>query len=186
VASQSLLFARNFFKHPKMLGSFIPSSPFLIKHLISQIDFSQAKVIVEYGPGVGTISQELLERMSPDARLVLIEMNRDFVIFLKQELADPRVHVVQGSAENVRSVLKSLGLDSADYIVSGIPYSTMPDGMRRKILSESKKALSRNGQFLVYQFTRTVLPHLQVVFRSIRQDFELLNILPARLFYCSP
>jgi phospholipid N-methyltransferase len=169
-----------------MLGSFIPSSPFLIKHLISQIDFASAKTIVEYGPGVGTISKEILERLAPDARLVLIEMNHDFVEFLKQELADPRVKVVHGSAEDVRSILKRLSIDSADYIVSGIPYSTMPDWLRKRILAESKKALSRNGQFLVYQFTKTVLPHLQVVFRSIRQDFELLNILPARLFYCSP
>jgi phospholipid N-methyltransferase len=186
VASQSLLFARNFFKHPKMLGSFIPSSSFLIKHLISQIDFASAKTIVEYGPGVGTISKEVLERLAPDARLILIEMNQDFVAFLGKELDDPRVDVVHGSAENIRSILKRLGVASADYIVSGIPYSTMPDALRKKILAESKKALSRNGQFLVYQFTKTVLPHLQVVFRSIRQDYELLNILPARLFYCSP
>jgi phospholipid N-methyltransferase len=169
-----------------MLGSFIPSSPFLIKHLISEIDFGSAKTIVEYGPGVGTISGEILERLAPDARLVLIEMNQDFVEFLKTELADPRVHVIHGSAENVRAILKRLEIGSADYIVSGIPYSTMPEALRRKILAESKKALSRNGQFLVYQFTKTVLPHLQVVFRSIREDFELLNILPARLFYCSP
>jgi phospholipid N-methyltransferase len=169
-----------------MLGSFIPSSPFLIKHLISEIDFASAKTIVEYGPGVGTISKEILERLAPDARLVLIEMNRDFVEFLRTELNDPRVHVVHGSAENVRAILKGSGIASADYIVSGIPYSTMSDALRKRILAESKKALSRNGQFLVYQFTRTVLPHLQVVFRSIRQDFELLNILPARLFYCSP
>lgn len=169
-----------------MLGSFIPSSPFLIKHLVSQIDFATAKVIVEYGPGVGTISKELVERLGRNSTLVLIEMNQDFVEFLRKEIIDPRVKVVHGSAENVVSILRSLGLASADYIISGIPYSTMPAGLRQRILHESKRALSRNGQFLVYQFTKTVLPYLQPVFRSIRQDFELLNILPARLFYCSP
>ena len=186
MASQALLFARNFVKHPKMLGSFIPSSPFLIKHLLSQIDFDSAQVIVEYGPGVGTISKELLPRLHPKARLVLIEMNEDFVEFLRNEITDPRVTVVHGSAADVRRVLRSLGIGGADYIISGIPYSTMPSALRRAILHESKQALHRNGQFLVYQFTRTVLPYLQPVFRSIRQDFELLNILPARLFYCTP
>jgi phospholipid N-methyltransferase len=186
VASQALLFARNFVKHPRMLGSFIPSSPFLIKHLISQIDFRTAKVVVEYGPGVGTISEEILERLAPDARLILIEMNSDFVDFLQRELNDSRLTVVHGSAAEVRKILGDLGVIGADYIVSGIPYSTMPGWLRSTILTESKKALNRDGQFLVYQFTRTVLPHLQPVFRSIRQDFELLNILPARLFYCSP
>ncbi len=168
-----------------MLGSFIPSSPFLIKHLLSQIDFESARMIVEYGPGVGTISKELFPRLHPEARLVLIEMNEDFVEFLRNDISDPRVTVVHGSAADVRGILKSLGVGGADYIISGIPYSTMPSPLRRTILHESKQALNRNGQFLVYQFTRTVLPDLQPVFRSIRQDFELLNILPARLFYCS-
>jgi phospholipid N-methyltransferase len=186
VASQGLLFARNFVKHPKMLGSFIPSSPFLIKHLLSQIDFESARVIVEYGPGVGTISKELVPRLRPDARLVLIEMNEEFVQFLQSELVDPRVTVVHGSAAEIREILTLLGVGGADYIISGIPYSTMPSPVRRAILHESKQALNRNGQFLVYQFTRTVLPYLQPVFRSIRQDFELRNILPARLFYCTP
>jgi phospholipid N-methyltransferase len=169
-----------------MLGSFIPSSPFLIKHLLSQIDFDAARVIVEYGPGVGTISKELVPRLHPGARLILIEMNQEFVHFLESEISDRRVTVVHGSAVDVRTILGSLGFRDADYIISGIPYSTMPSAMRRSILHESKQALNRNGQFLVYQFTRTVLPYLQPVFRSVRQDFELLNILPARLFYCTP
>lgn len=169
-----------------MLGSFIPSSPFLIKHLLSQIDFDSARVIVEYGPGVGTISKELLPRLHPKARLILIEMNEEFAAFLKKEIGDARVTVVHGSAADVTKILKGLGITGADYIISGIPYSTMPSPLRRNILHASKQALNRNGQFLVYQFTRTVLPYLQPVFRSIRQDFELLNILPARLFYCTP
>ena len=186
MASQALLFARNFVKHPKMLGSFIPSSPFLIKHLLSQIDFDSARIIVEYGPGVGTISKELVLRLHPETRLILIEMNEDFVEFLRAEISDPRVTVVHGSAAHVRRILKALGIAGADYIISGIPYSTMPAQLRRTILHDSKQALNRDGRFLVYQFTRTVLPYLQPVFRSIRQDFELLNILPARLFYCAP
>lgn len=186
MASQALLFARNFVKHPKMLGSFIPSSSFLVKHLISQIDFDSARVIVEYGPGVGTISKELLPLLHREARLILIEMNAEFVEFLRLELADPRVTVAHGSAADVRQILSSFGLSGTDYIISGIPYSTMPAPLRRMILHESKQALNHGGHFLVYQFTRTVLPYLQPVFRSIRQDFELLNILPARLFYCTP
>jgi len=29
-----------------------------------------------------------------------------------------------------------------------------------------------------------VLPHLRQVFSDVREDFEPLNILPARIFYC--
>src|SRR6478672_5619723 len=69
-ASRALLFARNFFKFPTMLGSLIPSSSFLVNDLLSQVEFSRARVIVEYGPGVGTFTQEILRRMRPDAFLV--------------------------------------------------------------------------------------------------------------------
>jgi phospholipid N-methyltransferase len=62
---QWALFAKNFFQHPKMLGSLIPSSRFLIQRLLRQIDWDQAQVLVEYGPGVGTFTGEILRHMRP-------------------------------------------------------------------------------------------------------------------------
>ncbi len=185
-SSQTLLFARNFLKHPKMLGSIIPSSRFLVNHLLDRIDFERARFIVEYGPGIGNITKQVLARMRPDARLVAIEMNAEFVDYLKEELRDPRLHVIRGSAEEVSSVLASLNLAHADYIISGIPYSTMPAPLRSRILEESRRVLHPEGAFVVYQFTRTVLPYLEPIFGRVDQDFEPLNILPARLFYCTP
>jgi phospholipid N-methyltransferase len=184
--SRMLLFARNFFKFPAMLGSVIPSSRFLVNNLLSQVDWQRARVVVEYGPGVGTITQEILKRMRPDAVLVAIELNGEFVNFLHQEINDPRLHAVHGSAAAVRNVLADLKLPHADYIISGIPYTNMPDRLRREILRESRELLHPQGALLVYQFTRTVLPYLESSFRSVEQDFQVLNILPARIFYCTP
>src|SRR5579863_7495517 len=78
-SEETLLFAKNFIQHPKMLGSLIPSSRFLVDRLLGKINWSQARTIVEYGPGVGTITANILERMSPQARLIVFEMNGDFV-----------------------------------------------------------------------------------------------------------
>src|SRR5437762_6534736 len=72
-----LLFARNFLRFPTMLGSLVPSSPFLVNDLLSQIAWQRARVIVEFGPGVGTFTHEILRRMRPDAVLVAIELNPD-------------------------------------------------------------------------------------------------------------
>ncbi len=185
-SSQTLFFARNFFKHPRMLGSIIPSSGFLVKHLIDLIDFDRARFVVEYGPGIGNITKELLHRMQPDAQLIAIEMNEDFVDYLKEELRDPRLHVIRGSAEEVSDVLASLSLAHADYIISTIPYSTMPAPLRNRILHESRRVLHPEGAFVVAQFTRTVLRYLEPIFRRVDQDFEPLNIPPALLFYCTP
>jgi phospholipid N-methyltransferase len=168
-----------------MLGSLIPSSRFLIDRLLSKVDWKQARTIVEYGPGVGTITSHILERMSPETRLVVFEMNQDFVSYLGRAFPDPRLHVVHGSAENVQRELERLKLDGADYIISGIPYTTMPVALREKIMHESREALNPGGSALVYQFTRAVLPYLKSHFHKIDQDFEPRNILPARLFYCT-
>ena len=184
-SEEKLLFAKNFLQHPKMLGSLIPSSRFLVDRLMNKINWKQARTIVEYGPGVGTITGRILERMSPEARLVVFEMNEDFVRHLKRAYPDRRLHVVHGSAENVYRELDRLKLVGADYIISGIPFTTMPVQLRETIMRESRKALNHNGAVLVYQFTRAVLPYLRTHFDQIDQDFEPRNILPARLFYCT-
>ena len=184
-SDQALLFARNFFKHPKMLGSLIPSSRFLIEHLTRQIRWDKANVIVEYGPGVGTITQELLRRMRPGTHLVVIEMNQDFVEFLRRQFPDPRLHVVHGSAADVDKVLDQLGLKRADYVLSGIPFSTMPAEVRASIIDKTRAVLRPKGKFLVYQFSRAVHPHLKQRFTKIQREYEPFNILPAHLYYCS-
>jgi phospholipid N-methyltransferase len=179
-----LRFARIFLKNPVMLGAVLPSSRRLTRHLLDGVDWRSARVIVEYGPGVGTLTWEILQRMHPDAVLVAIEFNPDLVDHLRANFQDARLRIVHGSAADVRLILSKMSIPHADYIISGIPYSTLSKPDRERILLESNEALRQNGMLMVYQFTTAVLPHLQSVFKNVRQDFELLNILPARIFYC--
>jgi phospholipid N-methyltransferase len=183
-SGQLLLFGRNFIKHPRMLGSLIPSSRFLVNHVLSEVDWSRGRVFLEYGPGVGTFTAEILRRMRPDAVLIVLETNTDFVSFLRRRFQDNRLHVIHGSAADADASLAGLGLSHADYVLSGIPYTTIPPDVRETILRKTHSVLHPEGAFLVYQFTRTVLPYLQEVFRLVHQDFEPLNVMPARLFYC--
>jgi phospholipid N-methyltransferase len=181
-----LLFARNFFRHPRMLGSIVPSSRFLIKQLLEPINWNRARVIVEYGPGVGGITAEVLRRMRPEARLIAIEMNPDFVSYLRESIRDARLQVVEGSAESVAEILRRFGCTSADYIISGIPFSTIPAPLRERILRSTHDALAPGGAFLVYQFSTRVLQDLKRIFGYVARRFEPLNVLPAHLFICQP
>ena len=183
--SEALLFASNFLRHPNMLGSIIPSSRFLVKQVLEPIDWERARVIVEYGPGVGTFTAEILRRMRPDAHLVAIETNRDFVRFLRRTWPDPRLHVVHDSAAQVRTILGQLGLPAPRYIISGIPLGSMPDPVRADIALQSRAALEPGGAFLVYQFTARALPVLQRTFGDVRRSFERRNLPPAQLFVCA-
>jgi phospholipid N-methyltransferase len=180
-----LLFARTFLKNPVMLGSVIPSSRFLIEAVLEPIDWGRANVIVEYGPGVGTITGEILKRMRADAKLIVIEMNRELVRFLREAFNDARLVVIEGSAANVRGILAENGHENAPYIISGIPLGSMPIRVREHIVRETKEALAPGGAFIVYQFTSRVLPELQRVFDVVKRGREWLNVLPAHLFFCA-
>jgi len=184
--SSVTLFARNFFKHPSMLGSVIPSSRFLVKDLMAQIDWERARVMVEFGPGVGTITREVLKRMRPDATLLVIELNDEFVDYLRTTIPDPRLRVVHGSAAHVRRILAEHGLAPADYIISSLPYSLLDEPQRRQIVAESRHALKAQGSLLVFQYNRTLLPYLRSSFSSVKLGFQLFNILPALIFRCTP
>lgn len=180
------LFARNFFRHPLMLGSIIPSSRFLIDDILRPVDWTQARLIVEYGPGVGTISTEVLRRMRPDACLIVLETNPDFVEFLRATLTDPRLRIVAASAETVLDVVRDSGHGHADYVISGVPFSTMPAATRERILRATHEVLAPHGSFLVFQFSARVLEDLRRIFGTVRRQFELRNILPAHIFFCRP
>ncbi|MBA4146870.1 MAG: methyltransferase domain-containing protein [Verrucomicrobia bacterium] len=180
----ALVFARNFIAHPQMLGSAIPSSSFLINRLLGKINWGSTRIIVEFGPGTGCFTGEILKRLRPDGTLIVIEMNPAFVRHLQNNIRDPRLRTFQGSAENVAQVLECAGIQNVDYVISGIPFSTMPPDVRTAILKSTSSVLAADGRMLVYQFSKKVLPHLQQSFSRVETDFEAFNILPARLFYC--
>ena len=48
--------------------------------MLEPINFSNAKCIVEFGPGTGSITKELLNKMPKDALLLVFEINKEFRI----------------------------------------------------------------------------------------------------------
>ena len=183
-ADSALVFARNFFRNPRMLGSVIPSSRYLVHHLLRDIDWERARVIVELGPGVGTITREVLRRMRADAVLLAFEINDDFVRHLKEHLDDPRLRVHHRSGVEIGNVLRELRLGKADYVIAGIPFSIMSEEDRTAVLRNCHDALAEGGVMLVYQFSARVRADLEKLFGRVRRVFEPRNVLPAHLFEC--
>jgi len=177
------MFFRGFLKHPVMVGSVIPSSGKLIRRMLDPVDWSATKVFVEYGPGVGTFCGPILERMGPDAQLIAIDTNPDFIGYLRQNYRDPRFSAVNGSAADVRTIVADHGHDSADYVLSGLPFSTLPPGVGAKIARETHEVIRPGGAFLVYQFSPKVRDFLSPHFGDIDQGMEWWNVPPAQLYW---
>jgi len=176
-------FLRGFIKHPVMVGSVIPSSKLLIDKMLEPVDWAATKLFVEYGPGVGTFTQHILDRVPPDATVLTIDTNPDFTAYLNGKFTDCRLEAVTGSAVSVGHILAERGFDKADYILSGLPFSTLPAGVGPKIAAETAAALRPGGAFLVYQFSPKVRDYLDPHFERIDKGFEWRNIPPATLFW---
>ena len=141
-------FLRGFFKNPVMVGSIIPSSRVLIDRMLGPVDWANCKLFVEYGPGVGTFTEHVLNRMAPDATLIAIDTNADFTGYLRRKFADSRLFAVTGSAADVRDIMADCGFENADYVLSGLPFSTLPAGIGPKIAEQTAAALRPGGAFL--------------------------------------
>ncbi|KAI1285712.1 hypothetical protein HDE_11575 [Halotydeus destructor] len=180
---QMYIFAKNFFKEPKVVASLFPSSHFLTDKVLAPVNWSTARLIVEYGPGIGNMSQEILRRMHPECKLVLFELNRDMAEFLQTAYTDPRMMAFERSATDVENVLQENGLGKADYVISGVPFSQIPVNIGKQIVEATKMVLKPEGKFLVYQFRPNVLELLEPLFENIEKDFEPVNIPPLRVYY---
>lgn len=176
-------FLVGFIKHPVMVGSVIPSSRILIDKMLGPVEWDKTKLFVEYGPGVGTFTQHILDRLPPDATLLAIDTNADFTAFLNGKFTDSRLEAVTGSAADVRKIMADRGFDEADYILSGLPFSTLPPGVGPAIAEETQAALRLGGAFLVYQFSPKVRDFIAPHFERIDKGFEWRNVPPATLFW---
>lgn len=181
--AQCSVFFRGFLEHPRMVGSIIPSSRFTVRQMLEPVDWGDCNLFVEYGPGIGTFCRPVLDRLRGDATLIVIDTNPLYIDYLKRAIRDKRFHAVLGSAEDVEQIVRDHGFDHADYVLSGLPFSTLPSGVAPAIASATYRVLRPGGAFLVYQFTAACRDYMAPHFRRIDAGFELLNILPCKLFW---
>jgi len=177
------MFFRGFLKHPVMVGSVIPSSDRLIARMLEPVDWAATKLFVEYGPGVGTFCRPILDRLAPDAKLIAIDTNADFVRYLRHTIPDPRFAAVSGSAADVGAIVADHGFAEADYVLSGLPFSTLPPGVGAQIAVETHAVLRPGGAFLVYQFSPKCRDFMVPHFTRIDHGMEWWNVPPAQLYW---
>ncbi|MFZ5744366.1 MAG: class I SAM-dependent methyltransferase [Pseudomonadota bacterium] len=177
------VFLQGFIEHPVMVGSIIPSSRFTIARMLGPVKWDECKLFVEYGPGVGTFCRPVLERLPRDGRLIVIDTNPLYIDYLKATITDSRFIPVLGSAADVEDIVHAHGFDHADYVLSGLPFSTLPDGVGPAIAAATYRVLRPGGAFLVYQFSAKARDFMARHFTRIDADFEWLNVLPCKLFW---
>lgn len=180
----TLLLFKNFLKNPKEVGAIVPSSSFLTNEIIKNIDFNTAKIIVELGPGLGAFTKTILKNARHDAHIYCIEVNKEFCSILRKEIPDKRLIIINEEAKNLSKILHKYKIKKAHCIVSGIPFLNFSDRQRKVVLNAITKSLSKNGIFILFQYTRDLAELLTQYFKSVSRKIVPLNIPPAFVYLC--
>lgn len=164
-------------------GAISYSSKYLTKQILNNIDFTKAKIIIELGSGNGCITKELLANLSNDCILISIELNANFEQYLKP-ISDRRFIYKIDSAENLSIILKELGVQKVDYIISSLPFKIIPDNVEKRIYEQINKISNKELIFIHYSYFHSQKKKLQNLFQQIKVSYEMLNLPPAFLFIC--
>lgn len=169
-----------FLKHPRRIGAVAPSGRHLSAEMMAPIDFASAKVIVEYGPGTGSFTKELAARIGSGTTLILIEQNQAFCEQLRTAFQGlPNLFIVHGSAENVVGYLEDCGVSGADYIVSGLPFASLPAAVSDSILNATRRALGQEGKFITFQYSLVKRKFMERYFQIVSCWRVAKNLPPA-------
>ena len=175
------VFFQGFLEHPRMVGSIIPSSRSTIDKMLAPVKWDVCKLFVEYGPGVGTFCRPVLDRLPRGGELLVIDTNPLFIDYLNKTIRDSRFHAVLGSAEEVEEIVRSLGHEHADYVLSGLPFSTLPEGVGPAIAAATWRVIREGGAFLTYQFSATARDLTARHFGRVDTGMTWLNVPPCLL-----
>ncbi|PWA09750.1 SAM-dependent methyltransferase [Pueribacillus theae] len=183
---KSFTFLFQYFLKPRTVGAILPSSSKLAEKMMDCIDFQTAKCILEYGPGTGVFTDKMLEKRNEHTVVVLIEYNKEFCKILNDKFKDKKnVMIINGSAEDIDSYVNQYNLPRVDYIVSGLPFASLPENVSHTILLKTKKLLGDSGKFITFQYTQFKKGLISQYFRKIDIKWEYRNIPPAYVFCCS-
>jgi phospholipid N-methyltransferase len=149
--------------------------------LLDRVDWDECRLFVEYGPGVGTFSSAILDRLPPDGTYLAIDTNPRFIDYLKQAIHDPRFRPVFGSAADVETFVRAAGHEKADYILSGLPFSALTEEQGGSIVDASYDVLRDGGAFLTYQFRATARQLTAQRFGKVETGVALFNVPPCLL-----
>ncbi|MDG1277246.1 MAG: methyltransferase [Algoriphagus sp.] len=163
-------------------GALTFSSKALVSKMLSHANIADSKIMVELGGGDGSITQGIVDRMSPDAELFVFEINKSFCDSMEKLFPQENVHIINDSAENIQQYLNG---KKADYVLSSLPFSLIPLDVKYQILEQSKLALSPNGFFIQICYSYLLKNLFKKHFERVKTSFTLKNLPPAFVMVCN-
>jgi phospholipid N-methyltransferase len=174
---------KKFARKGTSVASFSPSQGPLCRKLIQGINYDTAQCIVELGAGTGPVTFELIKRVKPQTKLIVVEIDPDFCTRLRQRF--PNADIVEGDASKLDELLAERGITSVDAVISGLPLPSFPAALRDAIIASSAKVLGTTGTFRQLTNMPWVYYGLyKKYFESVKFSFVPLNMPPSGVYTC--
>jgi phosphatidylethanolamine/phosphatidyl-N-methylethanolamine N-methyltransferase len=191
---EHLLIASKFLRNPRTVGAVSASSKAMALEMVREIPTDKPVNVVELGPGTGSFTRAIVERIAPGSRFLAIELDGEFVERLRPRW--PSVEFALASAVELEQLVKKRHLQPVDHIVSGLPFASLPVDDSRKIMDGIQHTLRPGGTFTTFQYlhgywmppgrtfrremsVRMGAPHRQLVLKNFPISFILTWTRPA-------
>ncbi|MBT3202141.1 MAG: ribosomal RNA adenine dimethylase domain-containing protein [Phycisphaerales bacterium] len=160
--------------------------------ICSEIGVESASVIVEYGPGTGVFTEEILRVKQPGAAFFAIEHSPKLAANLRGKFPDTPIY--EDSAENVAQMLQEQGHSQIDSIVCGLPWAAFDEPLQDSLLNATLDSLKPGGQFATFAYLQgLLLPAGKRFKKKLAESFSKVeksptvwrNMPPAFVYRCT-
>jgi phospholipid N-methyltransferase len=188
---RQVVFIRKFFQSPRRIGAIAPNSVALAAEIVNQANVCQSTAVLEFGPGTGSFTAQILASLPENGRLLSIEADPSLVILLRQKFNNDNVDIAAGYAQNARRIMQAYHFKAADCIVSGLPWALFDTTTQKDILAEARAALKPGGVFTTFAYIHALsFPEakafrclLESSFSDVRTSRTVWNNLPPAIVY---
>jgi phosphatidylethanolamine/phosphatidyl-N-methylethanolamine N-methyltransferase len=178
------LFLSRWLAHPLRMGSVVPSSKTLCRHMARRAWPEDDGVVLELGAGTGVISRAFLEAGLPPERLVTLEIDPDLANHLRGTLRG--VEVLECDARKLTEHLPERFLGRISSVVCGIPLVLLPKPLQGEFIGAIEAVAPGKG-FLHYSYCATSpLPYRHHKLSAKREEWTPLNFPPASVWRYVP
>ena len=180
------LFLGKFLRHGTAIASVAPSSRWLSRLTVRNIEWKSATAIVELGAGTGPITRVIAERAHPECRVLVVERDPDFASLLRDRFgALPNFEIICGDVVDLSAILIDRGISSVDHVISGLPVPSFPRDLQRSLFQAVSPVLGPEGTFNQLTEIPWVYRRLyQRQFEEVQFVLEPRNLPPAGTYFC--
>ncbi|MBA3631942.1 MAG: hypothetical protein H0W58_03880 [Acidobacteria bacterium] len=148
--NENIQFLQAFLKNPLKVGAITPSSPELAQKMVQGLSPNENEIILELGVGTGAITKFLQDSIPDEKSYLGIELDKDLVKSLKRKF--PELKIVRGNACDVFSLHQKTNLGKVGYIISCLPFVSIPNEIGEIILTEIDKFMEQGCVFRTFQY----------------------------------